>query len=119
MNFTCFTDVGHHRWEEISLFNYTGIDVEKIQFRTFNFTSYNRTHNPQNLFDFSKLRLKVQISDVRSKFVSISIHMDVSYLTSNQKLYLPLLLSLWPHSPIKKNGSITSEEDMPAGLLEG
>ena len=40
-------------------------DVEKIQFRTIK--SYNRTLTPQNLFDFSKLRLKVQISDVKSK----------------------------------------------------
>ena len=85
-------------------------DVGKIKFRTI--ATYNATHNPQNLFDFSNIRLKIQISDVRSKFVSMSIYIDVSYLTHTQKLYLPLLLGLWMDSPIKKNGTITSASDM-------
>ena len=60
-------------------------NVEKIQFRSIK--SYNRTHNPQNLFDFSKMRLQVQISDIRSMFVTMIIHIDVSYLTDKQKSY--------------------------------
>ena len=84
-------------------------DVDKIQFR--NITTYNTTNNPQNLFDFSNTRLKIQIADVRSEFVTMSILIDVSYLTHTQKLYLPLLLDLWLDSPIKKNGTITSTHD--------
>ena len=84
-------------------------DVEKIQFQSIK--SYNRTHNPEKLFDFSNVRLKVQISDIMSKFVRMSIAIDVTYLTDVQKLYLPLLLDLWADSPIKKNGTITSTDD--------
>ena len=85
-------------------------NVEKIQFRTIK--RYNRTHNPQNLFDFSKVRFQVQLSDIRSIFVTMIIHMDVSYLTDKQKSYLPLLLDLWIYSSIKKNGTITTEKEM-------
>ena len=85
-------------------------DVEKIQFRTV--TSYNRSHNPHNLFDFSQVRFPLQISDVRSKFVTILIHIDVSHLSHNQKSYLPLLLTMWKHSSIKKNGTIMSQEEV-------
>ena len=85
-------------------------NVEKIQFRSIK--RYNRTHNPQNLFDFSKVGFEVQISDIKSMFVTMIIHIDVSYLTDKQKSYLPLLLDLWIFSNIKKNGNITSKEEM-------
>ena len=71
-------------------------DVEEIPFtgcRTIE--SYNRTHK---MFDFSKVRFHVQISDIKSKYVTMLLHIDIdaSYLHDTQKSFLPLLIDLWP-----------------------
>jgi len=80
-------------------------DVEKIQFRSLN--SYNRTLNPDNRFDFSDIPFKIHIDDVKSKFVTIYIYIDLKGLTVRQRKYLPLLIDLWTTSPMKKNGTVT------------
>jgi Zn-dependent M16 (insulinase) family peptidase len=50
-------------------------DVEKIQFRSLN--SYNRTLNPEKLFNFSGIPFKIHVDDVKSKFVTIYVYIDL------------------------------------------
>jgi len=80
-------------------------DVDKIQFRTLN--SYNRTLNPGNLFNFSGIPFKIHIDDVKSKFVTLYVYINLEGLTVKQRKYLPLLIDLWTTSPMKKNGTVT------------
>ena len=82
-------------------------DVNKILFR--HLESYNRTHNQGGMFDFSSIPLKINIDDVKSKFVTIYIYMDLTRagLSVLQRKYLPLLVDLWTTSPMIKNGTIT------------
>ena len=82
-------------------------DVNKIQFRSIE--SYNRTHNPDDLFDFSDLPFKVHINDVKSSFVTINIYIDLvtANFTVEQRRYLPLFIDMWTRSPMIKNGVVT------------
>ena len=71
--------------------------------------SYNRTHNPDELFDFSSIPLKLNIEDVKSKFVTLFIYLDLARagLTVQQRKYLPLLVDMWTTAPMIKNGTVT------------
>ena len=71
--------------------------------------SYNRTHNPDQLFDFSSIPLKLNIEDVKSKFVTMYIYLDLTRanLTVQQRKYLPLMVDMWTTSPMIKNGTVT------------
>ena len=82
-------------------------DVNKILFR--HLESYNRTHNQGGMFDFSDIPLKINIDDVKSKFVTIYIYLDLTRagLSVLQRKYLPLLVDMWTTSPMIKNGTIT------------
>ena len=82
-------------------------DVNKILFR--HLASYNRTHNQGGMFDFSAIPLKINIDDVKSKFVTIYIYLDLTRagLSVLQRKYLPLLVDMWTTSPMIKNGTIT------------
>ena len=84
----------------------------QIKFR--HLESFNRTHNPDNIIDFSSIPIKVHIDDVKSNIVVFYIFIDiVQYnLTEEQRKYLPLLTYLWDSSPMIKNGSITDIDDV-------
>jgi Zn-dependent M16 (insulinase) family peptidase len=83
-------------------------DVDTIKFRPFE--SYNRTHNPNALFNFTNIPFKMHIENVNSNFVEFYIFLNTEVLTIRQKMLLPLLLDLWLQSPIKKSGVITDIE---------
>ena len=82
-------------------------DVNQIQFR--HILTYNRTHNTDNLIDFSSIPLKIQIEDVKSSFVTIYIYIDITKanLSIKERKYLPLFVDMWTKSPMIKNGTIT------------
>ena len=82
-------------------------DVNQILFR--HLESYNRSYNPDGLFNFSSIPLKLNIDDVKSKFVTMYIYMDLTRagLSVSQRKYLPLLVDMWTTSPMIKNGTIT------------
>ena len=82
-------------------------DVNKIQFRYIQ--SYNRTQNDDELLNFSSIPMKAHIDDVKSKFVTFYIFMDLTKqnLTVKQRKYLPLFTDMWTKSPMIKNGTIT------------
>ena len=83
-------------------------DVNTIQFRPFQ--SYNRTQNPNSLFNFTNIPFKMHIENVNSNFVQLYIFLNTQTLNTRQKRLLPLLLDLWLVSPIKKNGVVTDIE---------
>ena len=83
-------------------------DVNTIQFRPFE--SYNRTQDPNYLFNFTNIPFKIHIENVNSNFVQFYIFLDTQSLNKRQKMLLPLLLDLWLVSPIKKNGVVTDIE---------
>ena len=82
-------------------------DVNQIQFRYLE--SINRTHNPNNLLNFSSIPLKIHVDDIKSKFVTIYAYIDLTKhdLTIKQRKYLPLFVDMWTRSPMIKNGTIT------------
>ncbi|KAL2723884.1 uncharacterized protein V1478_008397 [Vespula squamosa] len=67
-------------------------------------------------FDVTKLPLFTYLDHVNTNFVYISVIMDTSTITKEQRLYLPLLLEAFMESPVKRNGQLIPYQEVVATL---
>ncbi|KAL2732287.1 uncharacterized protein V1477_014528 [Vespula maculifrons] len=67
-------------------------------------------------FDVTKLPLFTYLDHVNTNFIYISVIMDTSSITKEQRLYLPLLLEAFMESPVKGNGQLIPYQEVIATL---